>query len=187
MKITDLKPNSKNPRTISDHKLEKLKKSVREFELMMEARPIVVNSKMEILGGNMRYKALEQLGYAEIPDNWVKVMNFNRKEEREFIVKDNIGYGDWDWDSLDSWDAEELNDWGLDISFNQDEYFKTEDKENIEDAEPRSTDDEYATFEIVMLYDNKLLLLDLLNKIKNKYQIEKQEDALMLVVKNYKL
>jgi len=123
MKISDLKPNNKNPRTISDYKLEKLKKSIMKFELMMEARPIVVNRKMEILGGNMRYQALEQLGYTEIPDKWVKIMDFNKKEEKEFIIKDNVGYGEWDYDLLKfDFKTEELSEWGISLPSFEFEY-----------------------------------------------------------------
>lgn len=116
MKLSQLKPNSSNPRRISEAKLQKLKTSIESFEQMMEARPMIVNADMEILGGNMRYRALNALGYDEIPDNWVKQMDFTPEQEREFIIKDNVGFGEWDWDILaNEWETQDLGDWGLDV------------------------------------------------------------------------
>jgi hypothetical protein len=122
MKLSQLKPNSSNPRRISETKLQKLKTSIESFEQMMEARPMIINADMEILGGNMRYMALNALGYDEIPDNWVKQMNFTPKQEREFIIKDNVGFGEWDWDILaNEWNSVELEDWGMDSWQNMDD------------------------------------------------------------------
>jgi hypothetical protein len=116
MKLSQLNPNSSNPRRISEAKLQKLKTSIESFEQMMEARPMIVNADMEILGGNMRYRALNALGYDEIPDNWVKQMDFTPEQEREFIIKDNVGFGEWDWDILaNEWETQDLGDWGLDM------------------------------------------------------------------------
>lgn len=116
MEISKLKPNKNNPRKISEQKLEQLKKSINEFEKMLEARPIIVNKDFKILGGNMRYTALLALGYESIPDNWVKVVEFTKEQEREFIIKDNVGFGEWDWDMLHiEWNAEELKEWGMDL------------------------------------------------------------------------
>ena len=79
---------------------------------MANARPIVVNKDMVALGGNMRLKAMQEAGWSEVP---VKVVDWSEEKQREFIIKDNVGFGDWDWDELaNTWDAEELNEWGLD-------------------------------------------------------------------------
>ena len=79
---------------------------------MANARPIVVNTEMVALGGNMRLKAMQEAGWSEVP---VKVVDWSEEKQREFIIKDNVGFGDWDWDELaNTWDAEELNEWGLD-------------------------------------------------------------------------
>jgi hypothetical protein len=116
MELSNLKPNKNNPRRISEQKLEQLKKSIESFEKMLEARPIIVNKDFKILGGNMRYTALLDLGYDTIPDHWVKIVEFTKEEEREFIIKDNLGYGEWDWDMLHiEWKAEELKEWGMDM------------------------------------------------------------------------
>lgn len=134
MEISKLKPNKNNPRKISEQKLEQLKKSINEFEKMLEARPIIVNKDYKILGGNMRYTALLALGYESIPDNWVKVVEFTKEQEREFIIKDNVGFGEWDWDTLHiEWSAEELGQWGVDLpiwqtgneEINLDQFFET--------------------------------------------------------------
>lgn len=121
MKLTKIKSNPKNPRIIKDDKFKKLVQSIKDFPEMIEKRPMVcvtdVDDKIYPLGGNMRLKALQELGYKEIPDNWVVMADDWTEEKRqEFVIKDNVGYGEWDWDDLaNNWDTEKLEDWGLDI------------------------------------------------------------------------
>lgn len=117
IKITKIKSNPNNPRIIKDDKFKKLCKSISELPKMMELRPIVVDENFIVQGGNMRLKALTELGYKEIPDEWVKqAKDFSEDELKEFIIKDNVGFGEWDWDDLaNNWDVEKLEDWGLDI------------------------------------------------------------------------
>ena len=117
MKLSKLKSNPTNPRIIKDDKFKKLCKSITDLPKMMELRPIIVDENFVVQGGNMRLKALTELGYKDIPDNWVKQANdFTEDELKEFIIKDNLGFGEWDWDDLaNNWDAEKLTDWGLDI------------------------------------------------------------------------
>ena len=121
MKISDLKANPKNPRIIKDDKFKKLIKSLQEFPEMMEKRPMVcvtdVDGKLFPLGGNMRLKALQELKYKEIPDKWVVLADeWTEEKRKEFTIKDNVGFGDWDWDVLNvEWDIEQLSDWGVDI------------------------------------------------------------------------
>ncbi len=117
MKLRDIKLNSKNPRLIRDDKFRKLVYSIRDFPRMMELRPIIVNKDMVVLGGNMRLRACRELGYKEIPDSWVKVADaLTQEEERRFIIEDNVGFGEWDWDMIaNEWDADTLKDWGLDV------------------------------------------------------------------------
>ena len=121
MKISDLKANPKNPRIIKDDKFKKLVKSLQEFPEMMEKRPMVcvtdVDGKMFPLGGNMRLKALQELKYKEIPDEWVMLADDWTEEKRqEFVVKDNVGFGEWDWDVLNNdFCLEQLEDWGLEL------------------------------------------------------------------------
>jgi DNA modification methylase len=114
VKINSIKTNPKNPRLIKDDKFKKLVKSIQEFPQMLELRPIVVDENNIILGGNMRYKACVEAGLKEI--YILKAEDLTEQQKDEFIVKDNVGFGEWDWDSLaNEWDTEKLQDWGLDL------------------------------------------------------------------------
>jgi hypothetical protein len=117
MKLSKIKNNPNNPRIIKDEKFKKLCESIKALPKMMELRPIVVDDNFVVQGGNMRLKALNELGYKEIPDEWVKqAKDFNEEELKEFIIKDNVGFGEWDWSDLaNSWDSDKLEEWGLDI------------------------------------------------------------------------
>lgn len=112
--INKVRSNPNNPRIIKDDKFQKLVKSIQEFPQMLEIRPIVVNDEMIVLGGNMRLKACQEAGIKEIPI--IKASNLTEKQQKEFIIKDNVGFGEWDWNDLaNNWDANELSEWGLDI------------------------------------------------------------------------
>jgi ParB-like chromosome segregation protein Spo0J len=114
VKISDVKTNPKNPRLIKDDKFKKLVKSIQEFPQMLELRPIVVDENNIVLGGNMRLKACIEVGLKEV--FIVKADDLTEQQKDEFIVKDNVGFGEWDWDILaNEWDTEKLQDWGLDI------------------------------------------------------------------------
>jgi site-specific DNA-methyltransferase (adenine-specific) len=112
-KLSEIRENPNNPRIIKDDKFQKLVKSIKEFPEMLEARPIVVNPENIVLGGNMRLKACKAAGLKEAP---VYVASWEESKANEFIVKDNVGFGEWDWDMLaNEWDAVELEEWGLDV------------------------------------------------------------------------
>lgn len=114
VKISEVKPNPNNPRIIKDDKFRKLVKSIQEFPEMLEIRPIVVNQDMIVLGGNMRLKACKEAGLKEVPIIYVD--NLTEDQQREFIIKDNVSGGEWDWEVLaNEWDTELLDDWGLDL------------------------------------------------------------------------
>lgn len=121
MKISEIKPNPNNPRLIKDDKFKKLVKSLESFPEMMEKRPIVcvtdVDGKLYPLGGNMRLKALKELKYNDIPDSWVTMADeWTEEQRREFLIKDNVGFGEWDFEVLaNEWDSEQLEEWGLDL------------------------------------------------------------------------
>jgi hypothetical protein len=134
MKLSKIKPNPNNPRIIKDDKFEKLKKSIKDFPKMMELRPMVINSDNIVLGGNMRLKALKELGYKEVPDEWVKrAEDLTEDEQRQFIIKDNVGFGEHDWEMLATeWGADELTDWGLDVPLHEHEIDNSEEGEVIE-------------------------------------------------------
>lgn len=109
-----IKKNPKNPRLIRDAKFEKLVKSIQDFPQMLDIRPIVVNSEMIILGGNMRFEAAKKAGLKEVPI--IIADKLSPEQQAEFIIKDNVGFGDWDWDALaNEWDDELLTDWGVDL------------------------------------------------------------------------
>ena len=115
IKLSTLIANPDNPRLIKDHKFEKLKKSIEEFPKMLELRPIVITEDNIVIGGNMRLKALIELGYKDIPEEWIKqAERLTEDEVRRFIIADNVGFGEHDWDLLaNDWDAKELEGWGL--------------------------------------------------------------------------
>ena len=114
LKINELKPNESNPRIIKEAKFKKLVKSIKDFPEMLELRPIILDENNVILGGNMRYKACVAAGLKEVPVKIAKGLTEEQKEE--FIVKDNVGFGEWDWDVLgNEWNNEKLGEWGMDV------------------------------------------------------------------------
>jgi hypothetical protein len=113
VKITEVIANPNNPRLIKDDKFKKLVKSIQEFPDMLNVRPIVVNTDMVVLGGNMRLKAIKEAGIKEIN---IEIVDWSEDKQKEFIIKDNASFGEWDWSDLaNNWDSEELTDWGVDI------------------------------------------------------------------------
>ena len=113
--ISSITENAANPRTINKHKFQKLVNSVKEFPEMLSLRPIIVNKDNVILGGNMRYKACKELGLKEV--YIIQAADLDDKQAQEFIIKDNVGFGEWDWDVLaNDWDIDLLEDWGLELN-----------------------------------------------------------------------
>jgi hypothetical protein len=110
--INQVKANPNNPRTIKDEKFKKLVKSINDFPKMLELRPIIVNDDMIVLGGNMRLKACKEAGLKKIPV--IKASDLTPEQQKEFIIKDNIGYGDWDWQVIQT-EFPEAEEWGLDV------------------------------------------------------------------------
>lgn len=114
MKVSEIKSNPNNPRIIKDDKFKKLVKSLQDFPEMAEVRPVVINEDNVILGGNMRFKAMVEAGWKDIPVK--KVEGWTEEQQRQFIIKDNVSGGEWDWDLLaNEWDTQELDEWGLDL------------------------------------------------------------------------
>jgi len=131
VKINEVKSNPNNPRIIKDDKFKKLVASIKELPQMLELRPIVVNDDMIVLGGNMRLKACKEAGLKEIPI--IKASELTEEQQRAFIIKDNVGFGEWDWDALaNEWDAEQLEEWGLDVP-------------NLEGVELDAVEDDFET------------------------------------------
>jgi len=126
VKISQIKPNKDNPRLIKNDKFKKLVKSLQEFPEMLKLRPIVVDEEMMVLGGNMRLKASKDAGLKEV---WIEIAEgLTDEQKKEFIVKDNVGFGEWEWDMLaNEWDSVQLAEWGLDVWQNEDEVKDAED------------------------------------------------------------
>ena len=146
VKLSKVKSNPNNPRLIKDDKFKKLVNSIKEFPEMLKIRPIVVNEEMIVLGGNMRLKACKAAGLKEV--FIIKASELTEEQQREFIIKDNSGFGDWDEkDLLENWDIEKLNEWGLDIE-------KAEVNE-VEVAEEEFSEylDESQNY-VVLIFDN---------------------------------
>lgn len=131
IKLNQIKSNPNNPRIIKDVKFKKLVNSIKDFPEMLEKRPIVVDENYMVLGGNMRTKACKQAGLKEV---WVDVAKgWSSEQKEEFIIKDNSGFGEWDWDMLaNEWDVDKLNDWGLDLPPMFDEVLEAEEDDYTE-------------------------------------------------------
>ena len=129
-KISAIKRNPNNPRILKDDKFAKLTQSIKDFPQMLDIRPIVVNDDMIVLGGNMRLKACKEAGLSEVPV--IKVDDLTEEQQREFIIKDNVGFGEWDWDLLaNEWDTDLLEDWGLELDFDPED----DDNEGLTDED----------------------------------------------------
>jgi len=131
-KISDIKLNPNNPRLIKDDKFTKLVQSIKDFPEMLDIRPIVVNKDMIILGGNMRFKACKEAGLKEVP---IIITDLTEEQQKEFLIKDNVSGGEWDWDLLNEWDTEQLEAWGLDLPINLEEIKETKDIPDIGEIE----------------------------------------------------
>lgn len=186
IKISEIKSNEKNPRIISDYKFKNLVKSIKNFPEMLEKRPLVVDENMVVLGGNMRLKALQQAGieevYVDIANDWTE------KQKKEFVIKDNLNFGEWDWDILSNeWEVQELDDWGMQVPFYEDEpdYSLLDDDDlseqlsemqsNVKKAIqiPFDNDDYELGFELIKFFREKnynlgKLLIELLSEKKNE-------------------
>lgn len=142
VKLSELKPHPDNPRTITREKMDKLKDSLTGFNEMTNVRPLVVNSKGQVIGGNMRLQAMLELGWKEAAAVRVK---WSEKRQREFMIKDNAGFGQWEWDALaNEWDEKDLDEWGLDL-------WKVQDLE-IEDQKDEQVDMEEMNDEMVLRF-----------------------------------
>jgi hypothetical protein len=147
VKINSIKSNPKNPRLIKDDKFKKLVNSIKKFPQMLELRPIVVDENNFILGGNMRHKACIEAGLKEV--FIVQATNLTELQKDEFIVKDNVGFGEWNWDILaNEWDATLLNEWGLEIWNNDEEI-------NLDDFFEENNDPNEKKFNIILEYSEE--------------------------------
>lgn len=176
VKISAIKTNPNNPRIIKDDKFKKLVQSIKDFPEMLEVRPIIINKENTILGGNMRYKAGVEAGLKEIPTEKV---DWSEEKQKEFIIKDNISGGEWDWDILaNEWNSEELGEWGLDVP---EQFDYTEDNKEIEDINLGDT----AAISFKYQYSIYLNLLDLLNNAREKEGCDTNEEFLQKILEQY--
>jgi len=154
--INKIKSNSNNPRFIKDNKFKKLVRSIREFPEMLKLRPIVVDENNIILGGNMRHKACLEAGLKEV--YVIQADDFTEEQKKQFIIKDNLGFGEWDWDILaNEWDIDELKQWGLDVP-------KFDIDENAEDFSNKINEGYKIEIELDSEEEQETLYNDLINK-----------------------
>ena len=155
VKIKEVKTNPNNPRFIKDDKFKKLVRSIKEFPEMLELRPIVVDKDNIVLGGNMRLRACKEAGLKEV--HIVKADQLTEEQQREFIIKDNVGFGEWDWDNLaNEWDTEKLEDWGLDLPFNKEDVIEMNNPYNEETENKFATELDSESNYIVLKFDKDI-------------------------------
>jgi len=179
-------PNPKNPRIIKDDKFKKLVKSIQEFPQMLELRPIVVDGNMVVLGGNMRLKACIAAGLKEVPI--IIADKLTDAQKAEFIIKDNVGFGEWDWDLLaNEWEVKDLFNWGVDIpsAYFDDDKEPEFDKDMLDEAL-----DSYINAkvkQITLYFDNQQYeyVLSKLESIAAAEQLESNTDVIMLLLEKH--
>ena len=155
VKISKVKGNPDNPRIIKNDKFKKLVKSIQEFPEMLKLRPIVVDEDFMVLGGNMRLKASKEAGLKEV---WIEVAEgLTEDQKKEFIVKDNVGFGEWEWDMLaNEWDSVKLTEWGLDVWQNEDDIKEIQNPENNETENNFATELDRESNYIVLKFNNDI-------------------------------
>jgi len=153
--ISKVKGNPNNPRIIKNDKFKKLVKSIKEFPEMLKLRPIVVDEDMIVLGGNMRLRASKDAGLKEV---WIEIAEgLTEEQKKEFIVKDNVGFGEWEWDVLaNEWDSSQLIEWGLDVWLNEDDIKELKNPDNKESENPFATELDRESNYIVLKFDNDI-------------------------------
>ena len=153
--ISKVKGNPSNPRIIKNDKFKKLVKSIQEFPEMLKLRPIVVDEEMVVLGGNMRLKASKDAGLKQV---WIEVAEgLTEEQKKEFIVKDNVGFGEWEWDILaNEWDSSKLTEWGLDVWLNEDDIQELKNPTNEDSENVFATELDRESNYIVLKFENDI-------------------------------
>lgn len=155
VKIGNVKSNPNNPRVIKDDNFRKLVNSIKEFPKMLKIRPIVVNDDMVVLGGNMRLKACKEAGLKEVPI--IKASDLTEDEQRQFIIKDNVSGGEWDWAMLTSeWDTEKLEEWGLELPYTEDDITEMHNPDNEETENRFATELDSESNYLVLKFDKDI-------------------------------
>jgi len=184
VKLSDIKLNPNNPRLIKDDKFKKLVQSIIDFPEMLKIRPIVVNEDMIILGGNMRFKACKELKHKEV--SIIKLSGLSAEKQREFLIKDNVSGGEWDWNLLaNEWNEIKLTEWGLDVWHN-DELSNLNEYEGL-DAESKL--DKFLNSELkrmFLVYDNETFenVINWFNKLQEKHELENHSQVILKLMEN---
>jgi hypothetical protein len=174
VKINSIKTNPKNPRLIKDDKFKKLVNSIKEFPQMLELRPIVVDENNIILGGNMRHKACIEAGLKEV--YIVQAKDLTEEQKDEFIVKDNVGFGEWDWDILaNEWDTDKLENWGLSLPLDIEEIKETKDIPDIGEIE--FSEELFLEHNYIVLYFDNAMDWEVAQEIYGLKQVKSKTSA----------
>ena len=188
IKIKELKTNKDNPRIIKDNKFKKLVKSIKDFPEMLELRPIVVDENMVILGGNMRYRACIEAEIKEVPIKIAK--DLTEEQKKEFIIKDNSNFGEWDWDTLgNEWDNVKLGEWGMDV-WQPEESISNETDYSINTAEEklrRFLDAKIKNITIPFETEEFALVVEKLEKLLDRYKCQDYRALIYKIIENEKV
>lgn len=191
-KLSDFHYNPDNPRIIRDKPYSELKKSLAQAPWMMKLRPIVVDETGMILAGDKRHRILVELKHKEVPDEWIlQAEDLTPEQKQEFIIKDNLHAGEWDWNILNqNWDADQLKAWQLQVpEWDLSPGGGEGDDEEKAGAGTRtasaSPGDGFSIFEIILQADQKKRWDSVLAVLQNRLALEKQSDAFMVVLDTF--
>lgn len=183
--LSEIKSNPNNPRIIKDDKFNKLVESIKTFPRMLEIRPIVVNKDMIVLGGNMRLKACKEAGLKKV--SVIFADDLTEEQQREFIIKDNVGFGEWDWAMLaNEWDYKELDDWGLTLPNFDDTLTNNNDYEG---KDQNSKLDKFMDAEfkrMFLVFDNDTFdkVIEWLNFIQTENKLDNHSQVILHLMEN---
>jgi ParB-like nuclease domain len=183
--IGTLRPNPDNPRIVKDERFKRLVESIRKFPQMLELRPVVITDDGMILGGNMRHQAALNAGLKEIPV--VIASNLTPEQQREFVIKDNVAAGEWNWDKLaNEWNLPDLGDWGL-SEVNMFSAAATEPERDIDLPNMNASAESYLNNtirQIVLHYDRETHadVLERLSVVGEAFDIEDDNSSVVLAL-----
>lgn len=185
IRIDFIQENPNNPRTINNDKMRKLTKSIKEFPEMLEIRPVVIDKNNVVIGGNQRFRAAQAAGLTEIPV--IKAEQLTDEQRKQFIIKDNTNMGDWDWEMvLESWNEDELKEWGIDLpDFND----NLTNNETYEGLDALSKLDKFMSAEVkrmFLVYDAETFVnvVNWFNKMQNKYNVEDNNQVILKLMED---
>jgi hypothetical protein len=186
VKVKDLKENPANPRVIKDFQFKKLVQSIKDFPEMLQVRKIVCTPDLVVLGGNMRLKALQMAGVKDVE---VEIVDWDENKQRQFVVKDNLSYGEWDWEMLaNEWEPDQLDAWGLDIP-----NFQLEDELELSDKQKKTLEEKFDTYvnasikQIVLYYEFQEYeeIIKKLNAIAETEKLDDNSSVVQFLADNY--